>query len=421
MLDIEYIRKNPKDFDANIKRRELEPHAVTIIKLDEDTRELLTKLNNLKEDKNKTADLFKNAKDGDEKEQIKIKAAKIKQQIQTTEEEHRAVNEKLNYLLITLPNMLMPEVPDGKDDNDNVEIRKHGTPKTFNFKPKEHFDLGIDLGEMDFETATKLSGARFVVLRNGLARMHRALGQFTIDMHIDEHGFEEVDVPILLKTESMEATTHLPKFDNGFKTTDNYWLIPSAEASLINLYRDTIIDIKDLPIRVAALTPCFRSEAGAAGKDTRGMFRQHQFYKTELVTITHPDNWKRDFDYTVACAEKVLQKLNIPYRLMQLCAGDCATKEAFAIDQEVWLPGQNRYREVCTWACTTDYQARRAKIRIKDGNEKITPYVIYGSGTGIGRTLIAVIENYQQEDGTILVPEVLQPYMGGMKIIGKEV
>ncbi len=418
MLNIEYIRNNPEDFDANLKRREVEPHAETIITLDEETRELLTKLNNLKEEKNKTADLFKNAKNNTEKEQIKTKATEIKQQIQTTDKEYQAVNDKLNLLLITLPNMLLPETPDGADEDENVEISRHGTPKTFNFTPKEHFELGVNLNEMDFEVAAKLSGARFTVLRKGLARLHRALGQFMIDLHVDEHGFEEIDVPLMLKTESMEATTHLPKFDNGFKTTDDYWLIPSAEASLINLYRDTIIDIKDLPIRVTALTPCFRSEAGAAGKDTRGMIRQHQFYKVELVTITHPDNWKRDFDYIATCAEKVLQKLELPYRLMQLCAGDCATKEAFAIDPEVWLPGQNRYREICTWACTTDYQTRRAKIRIKDSNKKINPYVIYGSGAAVGRTFVAVLENYQQEDGTILVPKVLQPYMNGMKVIG---
>ncbi|HEY8189279.1 MAG TPA: aminoacyl--tRNA ligase-related protein, partial [Micavibrio sp.] len=231
------------------------------------------------------------------------------------------------------------------------------------------------------------------------------------------HGFEEIDVPLMARPESMAATTHLPKFDNGFRTTDGYWLIPSAEVALINLYRDTILTADGLPIRMTALTPCFRSEAGAAGRDTRGMLRHHQFYKVELVAIAHPDKWKDEFDYIVACAEKVLQRLNLPYRLMQLCAGDCATKEAYAVDPEVWLPGQNRYREICTWACTTDYQSRRAQIRIRDGAQKIHPYIIYGSGTAVGRALIAVMENYQQEDGSILIPEALRPYMRGLEKI----
>jgi seryl-tRNA synthetase len=411
MLDIALIRQAPEVFDQNIARRGLPPHADRILALDEQVRTLITQINTLQTQRNQASQQFR---DADDTEVVKARVVTLKAEIEKLEQQRQEIGNELHHLLITLPNMLMPEVPDGQSDADNFEIRRWGTPRIFTFPPKEHFDIGEQRQEMDFETAVKLSGSRFVVLKNGLARLHRALGQFMLDLHVYEHGFEEIDVPLMMRLESMAATTHLPKFDNGFRTEDGYWLIPSAEVPLINLYRDMILEPEQLPIRMAALTPCFRSEAGSAGRDTRGMLRHHQFYKVELVTITHPDRWKEDFDYTVHCAEKVLQKLNLPYRLMQLCAGDCATKEAYAIDPEVWLPGQNRYREISTWACTTDYQSRRAQIRIKDGNKKIHPYVIYGSGTAVGRALIAVIENYQQENGKIKIPDVLIPYMRGV-------
>lgn len=411
MLDINLIRQTPDAFDQNISRRGIPPQAERLLALDEQVRALVTQITTLQTLRNQESQKFREAEDADA---VKAKVTGLKAEIDDLEKQRQETANELNYLLITLPNILMPDVPDGKSDADNTEIRRWGTPRTFTFQPKEHFDIGEKRQEMDFETAAKLAGSRFVVLKNGLARLHRALGQFMLDMHVHEHGFQEFDVPLMMRPESMAATTHLPKFDNGFRTDDDYWLIPSAEVPLINLYRDTILDADQLPIRMAALTPCFRSETGSAGRDTRGMLRHHQFYKVELVTITHPDRWKVDFDYTVQCAEKVLQKLNLPYRLMQLCAGDCATKEAYAIDPEVWLPGQNRYREICTWACTTDYQSRRAQIRLRDGNKKLHPYIIYGSGTAVGRALIAVIENYQQEDGKIKVPDVLIPYMRGV-------
>lgn len=411
MLDITLIRQAPDAFDQNIARRGLPPHAERLLALDEQVRALVTQITTLQTLRNQESQKFREAEDADA---VKAKVTGLKAEIEELEKQRQETANELNYLLITLPNMLMPDVPDGQSDADNTEIRRWGTPRTFTFQPKEHFDIGEQRQEMDFETAAKLAGSRFVVLRNGLARLHRALGQFMLDMHVHEHGFQEFDVPLMMRPESMAATTHLPKFDNGFRTDDDYWLIPSAEVPLINLYRDTILEADQLPIRMAALTPCFRSEAGSAGRDTRGMLRHHQFYKVELVTITHPDRWKVDFDYTVQCAEKVLQKLDLPYRLMQLCAGDCATKEAYAIDPEVWLPGQNRYREICTWACTTDYQSRRAQIRLRDGNKKLHPYIIYGSGTAVGRALIAVIENYQQENGRIKIPDVLIPYMRGV-------
>lgn len=411
MLDITLIRQAPVAFDQNIARRGLPPQAERLLALDEQVRALVTQITTLQTQRNQASQQFREAEDA---EAVKTQVTGIKTEIEKLEKQRQEAANELNHLLITLPNMLMPDVPDGKSDVDNTEIRRWGTPRTFTFQPKEHFDIGEQRQEMDFETAAKLAGSRFVVLKNGLARLHRALGQFMLDLHVHEHGFQEIDVPLMMRPESMAATTHLPKFDNGFKTDDDYWLIPSAEVPLINIYRNTILEADQLPIRMAALTPCFRSEAGSAGRDTRGMLRHHQFYKVELVTITHPDRWKTDFDYTVHCAEKVLQKLGLPYRLMQLCAGDCATKEAYAIDPEVWLPGQNRYREICTWACTTDYQSRRAQIRLKDGNKKLHPYIIYGSGTAVGRALIAVIENYQQEDGKIKVPDVLIPYMRGV-------
>lgn len=414
MLDIQFIRQHPDLFDQNIARRGFHPQAQIILALDEELRKIVTQINQLQTEKNQTADKFRDGHATQDAHDIRLKGYEIKAQIAELENMRKEANEKLMHLLTTLPNLLMNDVPDGANDEDNVEIRRWGSPRIFDFPPKEHFEVGEQRQEMDFETAAQVSGSRFVILRNGLARLHRALGQFMIDLHVHEHGFEEIDVPFMVRPESMEATTHLPKFDNGFRTTDDYWLIPSAEVPLINLYRESILDPAQLPIRLAAYTPCFRSEAGAAGRDTRGMLRQHQFYKVELVTITHPERWKQDFDYTVACAEKVLQKLELPYRLVQLCAGDCATKEAYAIDPEVWLPGQNRYREICTWACTTDYQSRRAQIRVKDGQKKYHPYIIYGSGTAVGRALIAVIENYQQENGKILIPKVLQPYMRGI-------
>ena len=416
MLDIATLRANPATFDQNWHRRGLSPHAERILDLDRQNRLLLTAVYDLQNQRNQLSEHFQQLT-GDALIALKQQIATIKTQLDQKQTEQQTVGQQLDELLITLPNMLMDDVPDGADETENVELRRWGDIPQFDFEPQNHWDLGEMLGQMDFELSAKLSGARFVILRRGIARLHRALGQFMLDLHVTEHGFEEIDVPLMVHAGSMAATTHLPKFDNGFCTTDGHWLIPSAEVPLLNLYRDIVIDNKNTPIRMTALTPCFRSEAGSAGRDTRGMLRQHQFYKVELVTIVHPDQWQTEFAHTMHCAETVLQKLGLPYRLMQLCAGDCATKEAYAIDPEVWLPGQNTYREVCTWACTSDYQSRRAHIKMRDGKDKIHPYIIYGSGTAIGRTLIAVLENYQQADGSIVVPEVLRPYMGGLEII----
>lgn len=416
MLNIDFIRQNPAAFDATLERRHLPPQAAKLLALDQENRHLLNRLYELKSKRNALSERFPHLP-GDEQATVKVKIADMKNELDQLRTQQEQIATELQHYLMTLPNMAMAQVPDGLNEEHNRELRRWGTLPEFAFEPQNHWDLGEKLGQMDFETATKLSGARFVILKGHLARLQRALGQFMLDLHINEHGFEEIDVPLMVRAESMAATTHLPKFDNGFCTTDGYWLVPSAEVPLINMYRDTLIENADKPIRLTALTPCFRSEAGSTGRDTRGMLRQHQFYKVELVTLVHPDLWKQEFEYTMRCAETVLQKLGLPYRLMELCAGDLATKEAYAVDPEVWLPGQNRYREVCTWACTTDYQTRRANIKMRDGKDKIHPYVIYGSGTAIGRTLIAVLENYQQADGSIIVPEVLRPYMGGLDII----
>jgi seryl-tRNA synthetase len=283
MLDITLIRQAPEAFDQNIARRGLPPHADRILALDEQVRTLITQINTLQTQRNQASQQFR---DADDAEVVKAQVVTLKAEIEKLEQQRQEVGNELHHLLITLPNMLMPEVPDGQSDADNVEIRRWGTPCIFTFPPKEHFDIGEQRQEMDFETAVKLSGSRFVVLKKGLARLHRALGQFMLDLHVYEHGFEEIDVPLMMRPESMAATTHLPKFDNGFRTEDGYWLIPSAEVPLINLYRDMILEPEQLPIRMTALTPCFRSEAGSAGRDTRGMLRHHQFYKVELVTIT---------------------------------------------------------------------------------------------------------------------------------------
>lgn len=414
MLDIQFIRNNPETFDQNLIRRGHAPRARDILERDARVRDIKTRINGLKKERKDLAQQYAR----DRNISLQEQAAALKTEIREIETRQQEEADKLHDMLITLPNILMTGVPDGTDERGNVELRRWGEIPHFDCVPKTHFELGEALGQLDFELGVKLAGTRFSVLRRDLARLHRALGQYMIDLHVDEHGFEEIDVPLLMQPVSMEATTHLPKFDNGFCTTDNRWLIPSAEVPLINLYRDTILDPEDLPIRMTALTPCFRSEAGAAGRDTRGMLRQHQFYKVEMVTIIHPDTWRSEFDHIAACGERVLQQLNIPYRLVQLCAGDCADKEAYAVDPEAWMPGQNNYREICTWACTSDYQSRRAQIRIREGQNKIHPYVLYGSGTAVGRAFIAVLENYQQPDGSILIPEVLRPYMRGRERIG---
>jgi seryl-tRNA synthetase len=319
--------------------------------------------------------------------------------------------------------LLLDEVPDGKDSEDNVEHHRFGAPRNYAFAPKQHFELGEALKQMDFEAAAKLSGARFVVLKKGLARLERALGQFMLDVHTGEHGYTEINPPLLVHDDVMFGTAQLPKFaEDQFRTTSDHWLIPTAEVPLTNLARESILDEAELPLRLTALTPSFRAEAGAAGKDTRGMIRQHQFIKVELVSITTPERSMDEHERMLSCAEEILRRLELPYRVMTLCAGDTGFASQKTYDIEVWLPGQNMYREISSCSVCGEFQARRmsARYRSKEGRAVRHVHTLNGSGVAVGRALIAVMENYQEADGSITIPEVLVPYMGGLKKIGLE-
>jgi seryl-tRNA synthetase len=344
--------------------------------------------------------------------------AKLKEEVPALEAKDRELAEAIDAILMALPNIPAADVPDGPDEDHNVELRKWGTPPSFDFVAKEHDALGAGLGLMDFDGAAKLSGARFVVLKGKLARLERALAQFMLDVQTEEHGYTEVSPPTLVKDGALFGTGQLPKFgEDLFKTNTGHWLIPTAEVPLTNLYGDTIIDEASLPIRMTALTPCYRSEAGAAGKDTRGMIRQHQFWKVEMVSIAHPDQSGEEHERMTKCAETVLQRLGLAYRVIVLCAGDMGFSSQKTYDIEVWLPGQNRYREISSCSNCGDFQARRMKARFKSDKGNRLVHTLNGSGLAVGRTLVAVLENYQQADGSIVVPEVLRGYMGGLDVI----
>jgi seryl-tRNA synthetase len=325
-------------------------------------------------------------------------------------------------MLATVPNLPADDVPEGQDETQNVEIRTWGTPREFAFKPKEHFEIGEALGQMDFDRAAKISGARFVVLFDGIARLERALAAFMLDLHTREHGYREVLPPYLVRDNALYGTGQLPKFaDDLFRTTSDHWLIPTAEVPLTNLVAEEILDDDTLPRRFSALTPCFRAEAGAAGKDTRGMIRQHQFEKVELVSIAHPDTSVEEHERMTACAEEVLKRLGLPYRVVTLCSGDMGFSARKTYDIEVWLPGQGRYREISSCSNCGDFQARRMNARFKAKGEKGTRFVhtLNGSALAVGRTLIAILENYQESDGSVRVPNALRSYMGGVETIAR--
>jgi seryl-tRNA synthetase len=331
-----------------------------------------------------------------------------------------ALEKNLKSSLEALPNILDEDVPNGQDENENIEVKAFGTRRSFPFKPKEHFELGEALGLMDFTAAAKLAGSRFTILRGALAKFERALGQFMLDIHTTEHGYQETAVPLLVNDAAMFGTGQLPKFSEDlFKTTDGRYLIPTAEVSLTNLVANEILPLDKLPLRFAALTPCFRSEAGSAGRDVRGMLRQHQFQKVEMVSITHPDQSGEEHERMTRCAEVILEKLELPYRKMLLCAGDTGFSAAKTYDLEVWLPGQGTYREISSCSNTRAFQARRMNARYREADGKTIGFVhtLNGSGVAVGRALIAVLENYQNEDGSINVPEILRPYMGGVSVI----
>ncbi|MFA5957845.1 serine--tRNA ligase [Hyphomicrobium sp.] len=425
MFDIKWIRDNAATFDEGLRRRGLEPQAAVITALDDKRRALLTALQDAQSRRNaasKEIGKAKGAKDEATASRLMAEVAILKDTIAKGEEDERTLDAEIRDVLSVIPNTPREDVPFGTDETGNVEVRKVGTPGTFDFAPKQHFELGEALGLMDFEAAQKISGARFVVTKGAIARLERAIASFMLDLHTGEFGYTEVNPPMLVKDQAAYGTGNLPKFaEDLFKTTNDFWLIPTAEISLTNLVREQILDEAQLPMRMTAWTPCFRSEAGAAGRDTRGMIRQHQFSKVELVSIVAPENALEEHERMTSCAEEVLKRLGLPFRTMLLCTGDMGFASQKTYDIEVWLPGQNAYREISSCSVCGDFQARRmdARYRPKDGGKPVYVNTLNGSGLAVGRTLIAVLENYQQADGTVVIPDALRPYMGGLAQIMK--
>ena len=443
MHDIKSIRDNPQAFDAGLKRRGLEPLSASLLAIDEKRRAAIQASEQAQARRNSASKEIgdaKKAKDDARAAKLMAEVAELKTTMPELEAAAKAADEELAKELAAIPNLPLDEVPDGVDEHGNVQHHVFGKMRNYGFAQKPHDDLGVALGFMDFETAAKLSGARFVVLKKGLARLERAIGQFMLDLHTNEHGYTEINPPLLVRDDVMFGTGQLPKFED-----DQFWaikgellaaaddnivgklrkerlgLIPTAEVSLTNLVRESILDDKELPMRLTALTPCFRAEAGAAGRDTRGMIRQHQFTKVELVSIATPENSIDEHERMLACAEEVLRRLDLHYRVMTLCAGDMGFSAQKTYDIEVWMPGQGdggAYREISSCSVCGDFQARRmdARYRAADGKPRFV-HTLNGSGTAVGRALIAVMETYQQQGGSIAVPDVLQPYMGGLKLI----
>jgi seryl-tRNA synthetase len=419
MHDLRAIREDPQGFNAGLTRRGLEPVSATILDLDERRRAVATRAQEAQARRNEASKLIGAAMgkgDTATAEALKAEVAGLKEILPALEEEERALGGELDALIAALPNIPAADVPEGEDESANVEIARWGTPREFTFEAKEHADLGPPLG-LDFETATAMSGARFAFLRGQMARLQRALGQFMLDLQTQQRGYTECAPPLLVRDEAAFGTGQLPKFaDDLFRTTDGRWLIPTAEVSLTNSVREQILGDLAAPIRLTALTPCFRSEAGAAGKDTRGFIRQHQFEKVELVTICRPEDHEAEHDHMVRSAELVLETLGLPYRKLLLCAGDMGATAKKTFDLEVWLPGQGQYREISSVSWCGDYQARRMNARYRPEGQKGTAFVhtLNGSGLAVGRTLVAVLENGQQEDGSVVLPPALVPYMGGV-------
>lgn len=469
MFDPKWIRDHPDLLDKGLARRGAPPVSANLLAIDEKRREVIGKLQTLQEKRNavsKEVGEAKKAKDEVRAAKLMAEVAALKNDVPALEEKQREIDKEFEDALAQIPNVPFDDVPDGKDEEDNVELRRVGEAPKLAFKPKLHFEIGEVLGLMDFEVAAKLSGARFVVLKGALARLERAIAQLFLDTHTGEHGYTEINPPILVRDEVMFGTAQLPKFaDDQFSTrarlspeelkeamaltarkvsegrrevtvelirefiaagqalekTRSLWLIPTAEVPLTNLVRESIVEESALPMRLTACTPCFRAEAGAAGKDTRGMIRQHQFTKVELVSITTPEQSNAEHERMLASAEAVLKKLGLHYRVVTLCTGDMGFAAGKTYDIEVWLPGENTFREISSCSNCGEFQARRmqARYRPKDSKQVRHVHTLNGSGVAVGRALIAVLENYQQADGSVLVPDALQPYMGGMKRIEK--
>ena len=430
MFDIKWIRDHPEAFDEGLAKRGLDPATSLVLDLDKRLRDCQTTLQRAKADRNAANTEIGAIKTRGENADSEIaEVATLKSAIQVGEDDVRQLAGELADLLAQFPNLADKDVPVGPDERSNVELRRVGEPKNFNFEPREHFDIGEALGLMDFAAAARMSGARFVVLKGALARLDRALGAFMLDLQTQEFGYQEVVPPILVRDAAAFGTGQLPKFaDDLFAMGKNddagdcLWLIPTAEVPLTNLVREQILEAENLPLRVTALTPCFRAEAGAAGKDTRGMIRQHQFDKVELVSITRPDESEAEHERMTNAAEEVLKRLDLPYRVVTLATGDMGFAARKTYDIEVWLPGQARYREISSCSNCGDFQARRMNARFRPGSGKGTAFVhtLNGSGLAVGRTLIAVLENYQQADGTVEIPEALRPYMGKREVIAPD-
>lgn len=421
MHDIRKIRENPDAFDAGLKRRGIEPMSEQLLALDAERRALETRAQEIQAERNKFAkDIGQMKAKGEDASELIAQVSKSKDDQAAAEAEAKAKTDELTAILAGIPNLPDADVPDGEDETANVEIRKWGVPTAFEFEARDHVDLGEGLGQMDFEVAAKMSGARFVLLSGQLARLERALASFMLDVHTLENGYTEVNPPALVKDNALFGTGQLPKFaEDLFHTEDDYWLIPTAEVPLTNIAAGAMITDDYLPRRYTAMTWCFRSEAGAAGKDTRGMIRQHQFTKVEMVSVVKPEDSDAELERMTECAEGILQRLDLPYRTIVLCTGDMGFGAVKTYDIEVWLPGQNTYREISSCSNTRDFQARRMNARFKREGQKKPEFVntLNGSGLAVGRCMVAVMENYQNADGSITIPKALRPYMAGQEVI----
>jgi len=419
MHDINFIRSNPIQFDNAMKSRGIEPCSDKIIKIDEEKRNTQTVLQNILADRNNLSKQIGVLKSNNKNvNSVVEKVEKLKDQISNLKELENIKEDELNAILTRIPNIPAEDIPSGKNEKDNVEYKRWGRKPEFKFKPKKHFEIGENLNLMNFDLASKISGSRFVILKGMLAKFERAIAQLMLDKHTNENGYTEMVVPFLVKDKSLFGTGQLPKFSEElFTAGENHWLIPTAEVPLTNLVRDQILNENSLPMRVTSYTPCFRLEAGAAGKDTKGMLRQHQFTKVELVSVTTPEHSEKELERMLSSAESILQDLNIHYRVMTLCTGDMGFSANKTYDIEVWLPGENTYREISSCSNCGDFQARRMNAKFRRENNNIFVHTLNGSGLAVGRTLIAILENYQTEDGNVDIPQILQKYLNNQTSI----